>query len=298
MLGKQRGENPRTVAEKILAHLDVGSLCQPPTVAGAGFINFTLRSDGRDVKIDYFAAGAERVALLFALDSSGSTRDILAGQREAARELFARFGHGSRASVLYFGETVKVIAPFTTDPEAISSAFNSTSSDERRTAIYDAAAAALRSFDSLRSDPAERRIVILLSDGLDNASATRASAVIKEARERGVSFYVIHLPLYEARDGRLMPRAAAKGFREMAEQTGGKYFFLGDASSALNPQASYNLAPVFTAIEEDLRGQYILGFYPTEDARDGRPHKIEMDLTNRSQKRFRIQALRQEYILR
>src|SRR5256886_4816453 len=45
VLGKQRGENPRTLAEKILASIDVSDLCKPPTVAGAGFINFTLRSD-------------------------------------------------------------------------------------------------------------------------------------------------------------------------------------------------------------------------------------------------------------
>jgi len=43
VLGKQRGENPRIVAEKIVSHLDVGELCEPPMVAGAGFINFTLR---------------------------------------------------------------------------------------------------------------------------------------------------------------------------------------------------------------------------------------------------------------
>jgi arginyl-tRNA synthetase len=43
VLGKQRGENPRDVAAKIVAHLDVADLCEPPTVAGAGFINFTLR---------------------------------------------------------------------------------------------------------------------------------------------------------------------------------------------------------------------------------------------------------------
>ena len=42
VLGKQRGENPRAVAEKILQHLDVGDSCESPTVAGAGFINFTL----------------------------------------------------------------------------------------------------------------------------------------------------------------------------------------------------------------------------------------------------------------
>ena len=45
VLGKQRGENPTNLAEKILAQLDAGDLCEPPVVAGAGFINFTLRAD-------------------------------------------------------------------------------------------------------------------------------------------------------------------------------------------------------------------------------------------------------------
>src|SRR6201981_3398936 len=43
VLGKQRRENPRAVAEKIVAQLDVSEVSEPPTVAGAGFINFTLR---------------------------------------------------------------------------------------------------------------------------------------------------------------------------------------------------------------------------------------------------------------
>ena len=42
VLGKQRSENPRAVAEKILQHLNAADLCESPTVAGAGFINFTL----------------------------------------------------------------------------------------------------------------------------------------------------------------------------------------------------------------------------------------------------------------
>ena len=45
VLGKQRGENPRNVAERILAHVDAGDLCEPPTIAGAGFINFRLRAE-------------------------------------------------------------------------------------------------------------------------------------------------------------------------------------------------------------------------------------------------------------
>jgi arginyl-tRNA synthetase len=45
VLGKQRRENPRAVAEKIVAHFDAGDVCETPSVAGAGFINFTLRAD-------------------------------------------------------------------------------------------------------------------------------------------------------------------------------------------------------------------------------------------------------------
>src|SRR4030095_7609526 len=44
VLGKQRGENPREVAEKIIGHLNAGDLCEPPAIAGPGFINFTLRA--------------------------------------------------------------------------------------------------------------------------------------------------------------------------------------------------------------------------------------------------------------
>src|SRR5713226_90208 len=50
VLGKQRGENPRALAEKIVGHLDVNDVCEPPVSAGAGFINFTLRSGAIEKK--------------------------------------------------------------------------------------------------------------------------------------------------------------------------------------------------------------------------------------------------------
>jgi len=56
VLGKQRGENPRAVADKILQHLDVANLCESPTVAGAGFINFTLLPDAVAQKTAEFSA--------------------------------------------------------------------------------------------------------------------------------------------------------------------------------------------------------------------------------------------------
>ena len=50
VLGKQRGESPKTLAERILACLDAGDICEPPAVAGAGFVNFTLRTDAVERK--------------------------------------------------------------------------------------------------------------------------------------------------------------------------------------------------------------------------------------------------------
>ncbi|HKR23433.1 MAG TPA: hypothetical protein VJS17_12600, partial [Pyrinomonadaceae bacterium] len=147
----------------------------------------------------------------------------------------------------------------------------------QRTAIFDAAANSLEAFDDLTPVRSERRIVVLISDGLDNQSATKPDTVIDAAIEKRVSFYVIHLPLFEPIDGRLEVRRPAKGFKELAEKTGGKYFLVGDRKSALMPK-NVDLTPIFDAIEEDLKSQYLLGFYIAESARDNRPHSFSATL--------------------
>ena len=225
----------------------------------------------------YFAPGAERVAMLFALDQSGSLREIISQQRDAALALFSRFGERSSVAVLRFSDTASLTLPFTKDMAAARSAFRFTAGPNRRTAIFDAAADSLDAFDDLPLVRSERRIVVLISDGLDNQSATRYDSVIKVAIEKRVSFYVIHLPLFEPRDGRLEVRPPAKGFRELAEKTGGKYFLVGDRKSALAPRDA-DLTPIFQAIEEDLKSQYLLGFYIAESARDNRRHDFSVSL--------------------
>ncbi|HEX8888885.1 MAG TPA: VWA domain-containing protein [Pyrinomonadaceae bacterium] len=267
-------------------------------VAGLAQTDFAVRDNGQSVALSYFAEGTDHVALLFALDASGSIREVINEQRDAALSLFSRFGHDSRVAVLHFGEEAELTAPFTTDAEKAEAAFNAHSSSSQRTAIFDAVDTGLRAFAASKNSPTERRILILISDGLDNVSATRPSTVINDARFAGVSIYVIHLPLYEPRDGRLEIRPAAKGFRELAEKTGGRYFIVGDAKSALDPQATPNLEPVFKAIEEDLQGQYVLGYYPSEETRSAAVHRIEVTLTRRSERKLRVQALREEYNLK
>ena len=87
VLGKQRGENPREIAEKIAGNLDVGDVCEPPVIAGPGFINFTLRP----------GAVAERTA-----DILGDERFGVA-ETESPRRIVIDFGSPNVAKPMHVG---------------------------------------------------------------------------------------------------------------------------------------------------------------------------------------------------
>ncbi|HKZ81445.1 MAG TPA: VWA domain-containing protein [Pyrinomonadaceae bacterium] len=239
--------------------------------------DFLLKDKDKVTAGLYFAAGAERVALMFALDQSGSLREIISEQRDAAIALLGRFDKNSRVAVLRFSELPSLVVPFDNDPEQARGAFTFPARANARTAIFDAAAAALTAFDSLPMDRAERRIVILISDGLDNASRIKPDRVVQAAQSKGISFYTIQIPLFFPRNGRLAPRPAAKGFRELAEKTGGRYFLIGE-KAALETERRPDLSPVFQAIEEDLKSQFLIGFYAADKARDGSAHVVSISL--------------------
>ncbi len=257
--------------------------------------DFILRDDGRNTKIDYFASGADRIALAFVLDNSGSLREQLSRQREAALALFSHFGPASSVAVIRFGQQARLLAPFATETDTARAAFNIPVDLSERTAIFDAAIFAIKAYAQRPENSTERRIAILISDGLDTASRATAQQVIAAANLRNISFYVIQLPLFTLRDGRLVPRPAAKGFRDLAEKTGGRNFVAGSSASALNPHAAVDLTPVFAAIEEDLRSQYVIGFYPSAASRDGRLHPTAVWVSNR---KLKVTQLRSSYLLK
>jgi VWFA-related protein len=246
-------------------------------VGGLTDQDLTLKDQDQVTTGVYFSPGADRVAMLFALDQSGSLREVISQQQDAALSLFSRFSDRSSIAVLRFSDKPSLATPFTKDVDLARAAFRFGIERDRRTAIFDAAAEALRAFDKLPPIRTERRIIVLISDGLDNNSVTRADSVIDAAVERRVSFYVIHLPLFEPRDGHLAVRQPSKGFRDLAEKTGGKYFLVGDVKSALQPRAP-DLTAIFQAIEDDLKSQYLLGFYIAESSRDNRKHVFSVSM--------------------
>ena len=87
VLGKQRGENPREVAEKIVGNLNVGDVCEPPVIAGPGFINFTLRP----------GAIAEKTASVLSDERLG------VAETESPRRIVIDFGSPNVAKPMHVG---------------------------------------------------------------------------------------------------------------------------------------------------------------------------------------------------
>jgi len=87
VLGKQRGENPRELAERIVGQLKVGDLCEPPMIAGPGFINFTLRP----------GAVAEKTAGILGDERLGVV------ETESPRRIVVDFGSPNVAKPMHVG---------------------------------------------------------------------------------------------------------------------------------------------------------------------------------------------------
>ena len=87
VLGKQRGENPRELAERIVGQLKVGDLCEPPMIAGPGFINFTLRP----------GAVAEKTASILGDERLGAV------ETESPRRIVIDFGSPNVAKPMHVG---------------------------------------------------------------------------------------------------------------------------------------------------------------------------------------------------
>jgi Ca-activated chloride channel homolog len=234
----------------------LGDQGRPITDLRDAEVNLTV--DGSPVRTDMFEKSQNApVSFTILLDGSGSM--ALAGKMDSAfAAIGALIGHrrpGDDFALYVFAESQAVeVAPFTENPRDITRALGNVK-PYGKTAFFDALAT-MPERSKLGRNPS--RAIILLSDGIDNASSLTRATLAQQLQ--GISVPIYSLGLREPEqpiDSKKRPREDLSDIgllNEVATLTGGK-LYLGNT-----PQ---QIADAVSHIEDDLRAQYLIGFAPT-----------------------------------
>ncbi len=224
-------------------------------VEGLGPDDFEIRLGRETMPIERFQRADDvPLTLALAVDTSESMWPLMIDTRQAAaRFLVNTLIPDDEALLVAFSNRPRLIAPASGDVQALLRSFASLQAGGA-TALYDSIVFSLvqleeasggggRSPDRSRG----RRAVVLLTDGQDYGSRFRPRRVIGDARAQGTPVYVISMAgLYNERGSVRKPDLEA-----IAENTGGRTYYIGDASE---------LPGAYAQINRELRTQYILAF--------------------------------------
>jgi len=221
------------------------------TIAGLSKEDFRLYDDGRLQAITTFAHGDIPVTLGLVVDRSASMRLKLSTVTGAIERLAKAMRPADEMFVVEFNERVNRPAfgggGFTSDPAELRAAV----ADLRAagaTALHDAVIDATQ---HVRRGTAERKALIVISDGADNASRNKYEATVTLVREVGAVVYAIGLST-DPND-----RRSYGELRRLARDSGGTAYLL---------QTVDEVSTVLENIVRDLRDQYLLGFIPEKAA--------------------------------
>lgn len=218
--------------------------------------DFAVSEDGAPQTITAFAAGEFPLAVALGLDRSFSMADAsnrLGVAKSAARTFVGALRKSDQVMVIAIGGENNVVAPLSTDHAAALAAIDRLDA-WGTTPLYDAARSALDRIQSASG----RRALVLLSDGTDRYSDTRAADLVDQARRRDVLIYPVAL-------GAARPPV----FAELAAATGGRSFH------AREPR---DLSSTMAVIARELRFQYLLGYVPPRASSEPGWHAIDVSV--------------------
>ena len=251
----------------------------------------TILEDGRPQQIFTFKRETTlpiNIAIL--MDLSGSQEYTFPQEKLAAGEFLRSILRPNKdsAAILTFQDDVELVQGLSSRTDTLNRAFDEiqfsrrfgpSSSRHQATALYDAiyitADEVLARDDSHRTAPDEqvtRRALILLTDGVDNASSRKLEEAIDRAWRAGVIIYSIGIG----------DRFRFEGVREdvlrrLGDETGGRAYF---------PRSTDDLLDNFHQIENELRSQYLVAYSPSNTTHDGRFRRVEVRVNARPDARL------------
>ena len=222
---------------------------------------FEVFEDGARQAIEFFGHEDTPVTVGLLVDSSGSMGPVR--QRViAAAGLFAELSHPEDEFFgLLFNDIVSPAlpagAPFTGSADVLRAALG-TIPAYGRTAMHDAVSAGL---DYAGRGTHERKVLIVVSDGGDNASAASFEDVLRKGQVTNTVIYAV--AIVDDVDRTANPKRLA----QLAQASGGRMF---------RPRNDRQLTDAFATVAAEVRNTYLIGYVPTNAARDGRFRRVRI----------------------
>ena len=248
-------------------------------VSGLSLDHFRVYQDGRLQRISLFQPEDAPVSVGLIVDHSRSMGPKLAEVTAAIVAFSTSSNPQDEMFVVDFNDDVSLEPhdgrAFTDDPAELAKAVSAVSA-RGQTKLYDAVNEGLKHLQLAHRD---KRALIIVSDGGDNASQHRYRDVLALARRSQTVIYSIGLlgdSGEEENPGIL---------RRLCQDTGGIAFF---------PEAKETVRTVSARIARDLREQYTLGFAPQRRTSDSGPdyHKMDVKVSVPGRGRIRVQTRR------
>ena len=249
-------------------------------VGGLERDDFEILEDGRAQKIAIFEKeAAAPLSIVLSIDASESVLRDERLEREAAKHfLRALIREQDEVDLMDFADTVREIVPFTNQVKRVEAGLGQLQRGDA-TALYDAIYLASDRLASTKGDAGRRRVIVLITDGADTAKGSRYQQALEQAQRAGAMVYsIIIVPVY-ADAGR--NTGGEHALIQMANDTGGKYYYV------VEPK---DLEPAFRKVSDDLRTQYVLGYYSPARGKDSSYRAIKV--------RMKDAALQSKYGLR
>jgi VWFA-related protein len=249
-------------------------------VTGLTADNFRVYEDGREEKIKIFQPEDTPGTIGLLIDNSGSMTKKKADVLAAAGAFIDASRPDDEMFVVNFNRRAWLGLPqsmaFTSDGAELRTALAQMRT-EGTTALYDAV---VLSLNHLKQGSKQRKALVILSDGGDNASQIKLDDALKLAQQSSATIYCIGI--YDPGQKDRNPGV----LRRIAKATGGEAYF---------PTSLAELHTIWPKIASAIRGQYTLGYLPSNPARDGSFRRVKIVATNKRGKILDVRA-RQGYI--
>jgi len=243
--------------------------------------SFSVFEDGTPQTIAFFNQQDAAVTVGLLVDSSGSMRTRRELVASAAASFAAHSNPQDEIFALTFADDVRrtlpASDPFTNDGVILRRALLDAITTRGRTALYDAVAQGLLYADV---GTHERKVLIAVSDGGDNASSVSFDEIVREVQRSNALIYTVIV-----RDP-LETEANPRRLRRLAEQSGGEAF---------EPRNVEQAPSVLEHIAQDIRNMYTLGYAPPPDKGSGLRH-VKVRVSGLGGRSYRVRT-REAYLV-